>query len=350
VGSEWTADTYGITHPGNVGIGSPSRVDRKLMIDAGTSGNAAWIRSNDVNYATLAFGNDAAGGFGMYDSWSSKHYLSGKLGIGTSNPTAPLEAHANLGAAARLTAGGNVLEGVRAALFVAGVNGTGIFGAPSGGIYASSVDDRAISGWSTNYWGVSGDCTSAGTYGILGTPDAGVYGSSPSTTKPGGRFVCPAGGIALDASAGLAKVKTLQILGADVAESFPVADAAAEPGTVLMLTGDPDGRLRVADEPYSSRVAGVVSGANGLAAGVVLKGATFDGEGHAAVALSGRVWVKCDATREPIRVGDLLTTAGAPGQAMRASDRRRAHGAVLGKAMTALDGGTGMVLVLVNLQ
>ena len=35
---------------------------------------------------------------------------------------------------------------------------------------------------------------------------------------------------------------------------------------------------------------------------------------------------------------------------MRASDHGRAQGAVLGKAMTKLDSGTGMVLVLVSLQ
>ena len=35
---------------------------------------------------------------------------------------------------------------------------------------------------------------------------------------------------------------------------------------------------------------------------------------------------------------------------MRVRDHRRAQGAVLGKAMTALDEGTGYVLVLVSLQ
>jgi len=40
-----------------------------------------------------------------------------------------------------------------------------------------------------------------------------------------------------------------------------------------------------------------------------------------------------------------------PGHAMKASDPTRAHGTVIGKAMTRLEKGkTGMVLVLVNLQ
>ena len=48
--------------------------------------------------------------------------------------------------------------------------------------------------------------------------------------------------------------------------------------------------------------------------------------------------------------GDLLTTAELEGHAMRATDPERCHGAVIGKAMSALDADTGLVLVLVNLQ
>ena len=46
----------------------------------------------------------------------------------------------------------------------------------------------------------------------------------------------------------------------------------------------------------------------------------------------------------------MLTTSSAPGQAMRVSDHVRAQGAILGKAMTGLKAGRGMVLVLVTLQ
>jgi len=158
-----------------------------------------------------------------------------------------------------------------------------------------------------------------------------------------------AGGVALHAD-GLAQVKTLQILGADLAESFPVREKSAEPGTVLMIDDGTDGKLRVCDEAYSQRVAGVVSGANGLDAAVVLKGKAFDESGHVAVAMSGRVWVRCDASAGPIRPGDLLTSSACAGLAMRAVDHDRAYGAILGKAMTSLETGTGLVLVLVSLQ
>ena len=52
----------------------------------------------------------------------------------------------------------------------------------------------------------------------------------------------------------------------------------------------------------------------------------------------------------PIAPGDLLTTADVPGHAMKVTDFPRAQGAIIGKAMTALESGRGMVLVLVSLQ
>jgi hypothetical protein len=68
------------------------------------------------------------------------------------------------------------------------------------------------------------------------------------------------------------------------------------------------------------------------------------------VALSGRVYVWVDATHGAIHPGDLLTTSMTPGHAMKAGDRARAQGAMIGKAMTGLKTGKGLVLVLVTLQ
>jgi len=68
------------------------------------------------------------------------------------------------------------------------------------------------------------------------------------------------------------------------------------------------------------------------------------------VALTGRVYVQADTSNGAIKPGDLLTTSGTPGRAMKVSDHVRAQGAILGKAMTALNEGKGLVLVLVTLQ
>jgi hypothetical protein len=46
----------------------------------------------------------------------------------------------------------------------------------------------------------------------------------------------------------------------------------------------------------------------------------------------------------------LLTTSATPGHAMKVSNHAKAQGAILGKAMSGLEKGRGMVLVLVTLQ
>lgn len=139
--------------------------------------------------------------------------------------------------------------------------------------------------------------------------------------------------------------------GADLAEPFQMADGGSgiSPGAVVVIDEKNPGQLRMSDRPYDSRVAGVVSGANGINPGIQLQqqGALDAGKN---VALTGRVYVQADASNGPIRPGDLLTTASTPGYAMRVTDHLRAQGAILGKAMTGLSERKGMVLVLVTLQ
>jgi hypothetical protein len=132
--------------------------------------------------------------------------------------------------------------------------------------------------------------------------------------------------------------------GSDLAEQFPVS-GAPEPGTLMVIDPDHPGQLKVSTIAYDTKVAGVVSGAGGLQAGMTL--AEVDG---LPIALAGRVYVKADASSAPIQPGDLLTSSSLPGFAMKATDRGLAAGAVIGKAMSGLDSGTGLVLVLVSLQ
>lgn len=102
-------------------------------------------------------------------------------------------------------------------------------------------------------------------------------------------------------------------------------------------------------QAYDQRVAGVVSGAGGLNPGLNLsqEGMT---EGDVKVALNGRVYTWADATQVAIKAGDLLTTSGTPGHAMKSTNREQSQGAIIGKAMSALPNGRGLVLVLMNLQ
>ena len=135
--------------------------------------------------------------------------------------------------------------------------------------------------------------------------------------------------------------------GLDYAEGFHVSDAAqAAPGTVLTIDPVNAGQLRVSSVAYDRRVAGIVAGANDLGSGVKLGGQQFDHN----VALAGRVYCNVEATTEGIEPG-VLTTSATPGYAMKAVDRARAPGAILGKAMERLPRGSrGLVLVLVTLQ
>jgi len=139
----------------------------------------------------------------------------------------------------------------------------------------------------------------------------------------------------------------IRLLGADCAEFFAADEAAAiDPGTVLVI-GD-EGRLRPCEGAYDRRVAGVVSGAAGARPAIILdNGAEEEG---VPVALNGKAWCKVDAEEEAVEVGDLLTTSGTPGHAMKASDVTRYVGAVIGKALAPLAEGRGLVPVLVSLH
>lgn len=147
-------------------------------------------------------------------------------------------------------------------------------------------------------------------------------------------------------------VPIIAITGADVAEKIPTSEQAeaVEPGTVMEIDPINAGKLRVSRGAYNRRVAGVVSGAGDLPVGAIL-GNLPGHENAPAIALSGRVWVKCDAARHAIEPGDLLTTSETAGHAMKVADNAAATGATIGKAMSSLkQGETGLVLVLVNLQ
>lgn len=136
------------------------------------------------------------------------------------------------------------------------------------------------------------------------------------------------------------------LIGADCAELFSVDGDDAEPGDVMVLCGRE--RVSPCTEPYDRRVAGVISGAASRRTGLILGGG---GDGLSRlVALSGTVFCKVDATVEPVAAGDLLTTSARPGHAMRASDERRAFGAVLGKATVDLAGGAALIPILVALH
>jgi len=120
-----------------------------------------------------------------------------------------------------------------------------------------------------------------------------------------------------------------------------------EAGTVLSIDQNNPGKLKISDNEYDCKVAGIVAGANNLGSGVSLGTGTHDFN----VALAGRVYCNVDATQEAIHAGDLLTTSELPGYAKKAVNYKKSQGAVLGKAMENLEKGKkDQILVLVTLQ
>jgi hypothetical protein len=139
--------------------------------------------------------------------------------------------------------------------------------------------------------------------------------------------------------------------GADLAEPFRISSQQIEipKGAVMVIDEKNPGQLKISDRPYDTRVAGVLSGANGINPGIQMQQQGLL-EGDRNVALSGRVYVLADAANGAIHPGDMLTTSATPGYAMKVTSHAKAEGAILGKAMTSLSDGKGMVLVLVTLQ
>lgn len=155
---------------------------------------------------------------------------------------------------------------------------------------------------------------------------------------------------ALDLIVSDASVRVLTIRGgADLAEPFPMSQKSVPSGAVVSIDPEHPGQLKMSARAYDKKVAGIVSGANGIKPGISMIDEQQLDPGEN-VALSGRVYVKANNSAGQIQPGDLLTTSDVPGEAMKAADHERAQGSILGKAMTELNQATGTVLVLVTLQ
>lgn len=218
-------------------------------------------------------------------------------------------------------------------------NGVGVFGrgGPNGGVGA-----HGVVGVSDNGAGVSGTAANIGVFAHNNTSGFDAYLGARCCA---GDFHGPVSVL------GKTTTQVLEITGGnDLAEPFAVDEQTPiQSGMVVAIDPAHPGQLRLADHAYDRTVAGIISGANGVNPGLTM---TSDTSPHRSklVALTGRVYVFADATHDPIQPGDLLTTADTPGHAMKVTDYGRAQGAIIGKAMSPLANGSGLVLVLVSLQ
>lgn len=155
----------------------------------------------------------------------------------------------------------------------------------------------------------------------------------------------PNGTIRLKAD-GPTETKCLKILGGcDIKEDFDSKEKL-EPGDVVVIDVENPKQLKKSSFPYDKKVAGVISGANGIQSGLSLSQDGFS-TGEYPLAMVGQVYVKAIGK---IKIGDILTTSKTSGYAMAVKKFRKANGAIIGKALTAQNEAEGYVLVLINLQ
>jgi hypothetical protein len=252
---------------------------------------------------------------------------SGNVGIGTSTPGTPLEISATGADALRIESSNTTATRLT------------LSNTAPGGLDYSLISTANGSGVGPGLFGVRNNGDLSMPLRIDGNGHVGI-GGAPSATN------------LLNVS-GNVECSVLQINGgSDIAEPFEIA-AGDEivPGMVVSIDPENPAGLRLATAAYDRTVAGVVSGANGIKPGMMLRQDGTAASGAHPVALTGRVYCYVDADANgAVQPGDLLTTSDRPGYAMRVDDPQRASGAILGKAMTGLERGRGLVLVLVSLQ
>jgi hypothetical protein len=241
--------------------------------------------------------------------------------------------YARLDAAQTFTGGTNKFNAVEANTAVGGGvavrahAGSGTPGHIAAAVYAEST---VLAG--NGIVGVANNGPNA--YGIWGKSTSGFAGYFDGKVQVNGDAI----------------VRVLTITGgADLAEPFATREETLAKGSVVVIDPEQPGQLRQSTSAYDKKVAGIISGANGINPGLRLSQSGVNDSGQD-VALSGRVYVLATSANGVIEPGDLLTTSDLPGHAMKVTDHSRAQGAVLGKAMSSLADGEGMVLVLVTLQ
>ena len=326
----WEATAMSWRGDGKVGINTIAPIGVLTVESDGTGTTGAAITARNLNTgASVALTAETAGTDAtvVFSNSGSGDIVRGFNGGGS--PVFRVQNGGKMvGAGLQVTSGPLIVDS-SSRIRMNGAFGGGAAGAP---IYSENTSSNGVAFW--------GETTSTDGTLILGQNGTGSLirafrsGSLKFEVRNSGRVVTTA----------------LEITGGgDLSEPFTVSEGSAEPGTVLVIDEHRSGQLTISRQAYDRRVAGVVSGANGLEPGITLHPTAHQPAGEQ-VALTGRVYVKADASQGPIRPGDLLTTSSVAGHVMAASDPARAQGAVIGKAMTSLESGRGLVLALVSLQ
>ncbi len=122
----------------------------------------------------------------------------------------------------------------------------------------------------------------------------------------------------------------------DFAEMFPSKETL-KPGELVVFGDGQEQVKKSGDEPYSDRIAGVISTRPGFLAGE-------NRVGDYPVALAGRVPTFVTNENGSVAVGDPLTTSTRPGYAMKATE----PGPILGYAMAEMTSNEGKIVAFIR--
>jgi hypothetical protein len=323
----WTSVGNNINRvSGNVGIGvanptSALEVFNSITMSSKVANKWPALIFNNHNNQTKYFEMAPSGEFYLYDQTSRNYDIffdnNGRVGLGTLKPTEKLHVEGNINVSGAVNSGRLNIDLQRNS----GPSGR------DGMVIYSSADNKVSS--------------------LITNRDAFYFFS---LNKNGDADIqAGRGSFSTDISVrNTASVGVLEVRGADIVEKFNSKETI-EAGTLVTIDAQDINNYKTTDKAYQKGIVGIVSGANGVKHGMLLEQDDVLA-GNTKVAIAGRVYVKATAQNGAIKAGDFLTSSNTAGYAMKSTNRRKAYGAVIGKALTNLESGEGFVLVLVGLQ